>query len=313
MKERCERVKKVLNVLGIIGSMFLTVSLTTIMICFVFLLNIKFAVNKSGINKLLNNIDIVETIKEIDGGVVWEDLTQISEDTNLTEEELEAILNNEELKTEFSEIFDGVIASITSEEAYKVSKTQITDIINLVIDEYNKVADEKITEEERKEALAEINDEFINDINTSLEEINLSKILAEENMPLFRAIDFIIFGGFVYALTVAIVVIIALIGLLRWSPYKWMPYAGVAATITSFITFITGLFIKLITIEDADISKFIIPFKSSASSNFYISAFILLAIAVLLFVLNHVIKKQQAPVINEEPIAIETTEEPKEN
>lgn len=305
--------KKVLNVLGIIGSMFLTVSLTTIMICFVFLLNIKFAVSKSGINKLLNNIDIVETIKEIDGGVVWEDLTQISDDTNLTEEELEAILNNEELKTKFSEIFDGVISSITSEEAYKVSKTQITDIINLVIDEYNKVADEKITEEERKEALAEINDEFINDINTSLEEINLSKILAEENMPLFRAIDFIIFGGFVYALTVAIVVIIALIGLLRWSPYKWMPYAGVAATITSFMTFITGLFIKLITIEDADISKFIIPFKNSASSNFYISAFILLAIAVLLFVLNHVIKKQQAPVINEEPIAIETTEEPKEN
>ena len=78
--------KKVLNVLGIIGSMFLTVSLTTIMICFVFLLNIKFAVSKSGINKLLNNIDIVETIKEIDGGVVWEDLTQISDDTNLTEE-----------------------------------------------------------------------------------------------------------------------------------------------------------------------------------------------------------------------------------
>lgn len=304
--------KKVLNVLGIIGSCFLTISLTTIMICFVFLLNIKFAVSKSGINKLLNNIDIVEAIKEIDGGVVWEDLTQISNDTNLTDEEFEAILNNDELKTEFSEIFDGVISSITSEEAYKVSKTQITDIINLVIDEYNKVADEKITEEERKEALAEINDEFINDINTSLEEINLSKILAEENMPLYRTIDFIIFGGFVYGLTIAIVVVTALIALLRWSPYKWMPYAGVASTITSFITFITGLFIKLIPIDDAEIAKFLIPFKNSASSNFYISAFILLAIAVLLFVLNHVIKKQ-SPVISEEPIAIETTEEPKEN
>ena len=300
--------KKVLNVLGIIGSMFLTISLTTILTCLVLLLNIKFAVSKVGINKLLKNIDIVETIKVVNDGELWDGLIVNSDDSTLTEEQLKELLNDEELQAEFEEIFSGILTSITGENTYQISKEKMIDIINLVIDKYNNVADVKITEEERKEVLADIDDEFINEINTSLEEINVLNILKEENAELFTIIDFIVFGSFVYALIIAIVIIIALIALLRWSPYKWMPYAGVASIITSLFTIITGLFIKAIPLNDIDGAEFIYPIRNSLSTNFYITTLILILIAIALFVLNHVLKKQQLPIV-EETITIE----PKEN
>jgi len=56
----------------------------------------------------------------------------------------------------------------------------MTNFFNIAVDEYNKVSDTKITDEDRQELINSFDDEMINNINEELSSINLDSEIPEE-------------------------------------------------------------------------------------------------------------------------------------
>lgn len=283
--------KKVLNFLGVIGAIFLTFVLFVILTCYALVLNIKFVVSKDGINGVLKDIDVVETLKSVDDGVMWEDFQEMSTDLNLTEEQLEEMVNSEAVKEEFGELLGNLVASITSDKPYKMTKDDFVSVLDTVIDEYNKVADEKIDKADRDAVVNEINDEFINDLNASLVEVNLMNTATGDELDAIKIVDYIIFGAFSSALLVIVIILILLIAACRWSVYKWMKYVGIGSLLTSAVMLAIGLFLNFIPIDLEGI-EILSPFIGSFNYNMYVTAGILFVIYVVLIILERILKKQ---------------------
>lgn len=283
--------KKILNVFGVLGSIFLTFILTVILSCFVLVVNIRGMVSEKGISNTLSRIDIVDILKVSDDGNTWEDLKEMSVQLNLTEEELENILNSDAIKSEFGEILSGMVSSITGDEVYNISKDEFIELIDTVIDEYNKVADVKISVKDRDELVNSITDEFIAELNSSMSEMNLESNASESDKEVIQVIDYVLFGGFVSVLIVIIVILIALIALFRFSYYKWMSYVGVASLLTSMLPLALGVVLNIVPMNSSNGLDILVPFKDVLASNFFITAGILFGIYVVMFILNAVFKK----------------------
>lgn len=283
--------KKVLNFFGVIGATFLTIVLFVILTCYALVLNIRFVVSKDGIGSVLKDIDVVETLKSVDDGVMWEDFQEMSTDLNLTEEQLEQMINSEAVKEEFGDLLGDLVASITSDEPYKMTKDDFVSVLDTVIDEYNKVADEKIDKADRDAVVNEINDEFINDLNASLEEVNLMATATGDDVDAIKIVDYIVFGAFSSALLVTVIILILLIAVCRWSIYKWMKYVGVGSLLASAVMLAIGLFLTFIPLDMEGI-EILIPFKDSFNYNMYVTAAVLFVVYVVLIIVERILKKQ---------------------
>lgn len=283
--------KKVLNVFGVLGAVFLTIVLFVILSVYGIVLNLRFVVSKDGIGDVLNKIDVVETLKTIDDGVMWEDFQDMSTDLNLTEDQLEELVNSEAVKEEFGNILGDLVASITSEEPYKMTKDDFVQVLDTVIDEYNKVADEKIDKADRDAAVNEITDEFIDELNDSLAEVNLVVTATGDDVEAIKLVDYILFGAFSFALLITVIILIVLIVLCRWSVYKWMKYVGIGSLLASAVMLAIALFLDFVPInaEEMDV---LMPFVNAFTSNMYMTALVFFIIYVVLIILERILKKQ---------------------
>ena len=281
--------KKFFNILGVIGAIFLTIVLTVLIVSYSLLLNVRRVVSKDGIADVLNNVDVVEVIKSLDDGSAWDEFSSISSELNLTDEQFEEILNSEELKSQFGIVTNKIINAAVSGETVSITKDEVIDVIDLVIEEYNKVADIKITKEERDSLVMEIDDEFIKSINDSLAEINFEDSIDKETKEMLNVIDYILFGSAEVALLIVIVIVIGLIALCRFSYYKWMPYVGVASLFGCVFMCLVGFFLMVVPLTgDAEILK---PMVKTLYTNLYISGGILFIIYVVLIILARILKK----------------------
>lgn len=281
--------KKFFNILGVIGAIFLTIVLTVLIVSYSLLLNVRRVVSKDGIADVLNNVDVVEVIKSLDDGSAWDEFSSISSELNLTDEQFEEILNSKELKSQFGIVTDKIINAAVSGETVSITKDEVIDVIDLVIDEYNKVADTKITKEERDSLVMEIDDEFIKSINDSLAEINFEDSIDKETKEMLNVIDYILYGSAASVLLIVIVIVIGLIALCRFSYYKWMPYVGVASLFGCVFMCLVGFFLMVVPLTgDAEILK---PMVKTLYTNLYISGGILFIIYVVLIILARILKK----------------------
>lgn len=283
--------KKFLNILGIIGSVILTVILTLLIFAYVLVLNVKIAVSKNGISNMLKNIDVVETLKSVDEGDAWEDFKELSNEIGLTEEQFEEILNSENIKDEVGNFINKIIDSVTSSSKITITKAELDNFINIAINEYNKVSEEKISENDKLEILNSLSPEIIEEINEELRDINFTE--NNEN-DYIEIINKTLFDNYSLIILLVIMLMILLIALFRFSYYKWIPYVVSSLMIVGLLTLLIAVGISYIPLNEIEFGGMITPLITVMNTRIYITAAILLLLSVVLCITNKFIKSKIA-------------------
>lgn len=294
--------KKFLNGLGVFGSVILTIVLTIFIFLYVVILNVKLTIGKNGMTNTFEKIDFVETLKTAENGVMWEDFMQLAENLNLTEEQFEQILNSKDVKGQIGSYVEEVVSTMFSDEKVSITKEEMEDFLNVAVDEYNKVSDTKISDDERQEIINAIDDEMLDNMNDEFGSINLSEEIDSEYIGYIKLVDNLLFGNYTLLMLGIIILIIALIGLCRFSWYKWMPYVKTSAIINAVLLTIIGILVMIIPMKDMEI---LIPIKNMFATKVFVSVALLILISVGLTLgkkslVKLLSKKEEPVIINEE-------------
>lgn len=284
--------KKLLNGLGVFSSIILTIILTALMFLYTIILNVKFIVSEKGMSNTLKKIDIVETLKNAENGTVWEDFKQLANNLNLSETQFEQILNSEKVKEEISSYINEIISTALNDKTVVLTDERMEQILNIVVDEYNKVSETKISETKRQEIISSFDEEMIANINEEFSSINLQEV-APEYAKYIELTDNILFGNYDLIILAVMLGIIILIALFRFSYYKWMPYVESSTIISGIILLFIGVLLLIVPLPDMEI---FLPIKKIIITNIMITSLILFIISVGLSIgkkyLKRYIKKQ---------------------
>ena len=279
--------RKILNIFGVLFSIILTIVLTAIVSGYAILMNVRSYVSQKGINKVLNSIDTVQMVKDANSGKLWNDIVEHGKEINLSESQITEMLNSKTIKSEISYYINKVLVTITDNKKLTLTEKELRNLVNTAIDEYNNVSSKKITDSERKEILNSINDEVINSINDELSEVKLD-IDHDDIGHVNKAL----FGNYHIYILIIIVTLILLIALLRFSYYKWMPYTAVSCILAASLLLTGNVFLAAFKFDEA--ANAISPFRNYIVSSIYTTSFIIYGIAIVLFVLYHIVKKNHA-------------------
>lgn len=280
--------KKFLNSLGVFGSIILTLVLSVLIFLYVVVLNIKFVVSENGMANTFRKIDVVETLKSTDDGVMWEDFMQLAESLNLSEEQFEQILNSDKVKEQVGSYIGKVLSSTLNDKKFNLTKENIENFLNIAVDEYNKVSDTKINYTERKEIINSFDEEMIANMNEEFGSINLAETVAPEYVKYIELADNLLFGNYTLIMLALIILIIGIIALFRFSSYKWMPYVMTSTIISGSLMLIVGLLILIIPLEEMEI---IIPIRKLLTTRIFITSAILFILSIVLSIGKKYLKK----------------------
>lgn len=280
--------KKFLNGMGVFGSIILTIILSILMFVYALILNVKTIISPNGMANTLKRVDVVDALKMAEDGVVWEDFMQLADNLNLTEEQFEQILNSNKVKEELGNFLGEIASSVTSEKRVKITKEKVKRFFNIAVDEYNKVSDTKISDEERQLIMDSFDEEMLEEMNEAIESMNLKEEVDYENVKYVEFADNLLFGSYTLNMLGIIVLIIGLIALFRFSYYKWMSYVKVSAIISGIFILAIGLILSIIPMQDMEI---LIPLKNVMVINLFITVAILFVIAIALSIGKKYLKK----------------------
>ena len=280
--------KKILNGLGIFGSIILTFILSVLIFLYVVVLNIKFVASENGMASTFKKIDVVETLKAAEDGTMWEDFMQLAESLGLSEEQFEKILNSDKVKEKVGSYIGEVLSSTFNDKEANLTKEDIENFLNIAVDEYNKVSDTKISDTERKEIVNSFDEEMIANMNEEFGSINLTETVAPEYVEYIKLADNLLFGNYTLIMLVLIILIIGLIALFRFSCYKWIPYVKTSTIINGSLMLIVGLLILIIPLEDMEI---IMPIRKLLATRVFITSAILFILSICLSVWKKYLKK----------------------
>lgn len=287
--------KKFLNGLGVFGSIILTLVLSVLIFLYIVILNIKFVVSENGIVNIFKKIDVVETLKSTEDGVMWKDFMQLAESLNLSEEQFEQILNSDKVKEQVGSYIGKVLSSTLNYKKFNLTKENIENFLNIAVDEYNKVSDNKISDAERKKILNSFDEEMIENMNEEFGSINLDEIVASEYVKYIELVDNLLFGNYTLIMLALIILIIGVIALFRFSSYKWMPYVMTSTIISGSLMLIVGILILIIPLEEMEI---IIPIRKLLTTRVFITSAILFILSIVLsigkkYLKNYIDKKKR--------------------
>lgn len=280
--------KKLLDGLGVFGSIILTLVLSVLIFLYVVVLNIKFVVSENGMANTLKKIDVVETLKSAEDGTMWEDFMQLAESLNLSEEQFEKILNSDKVKEQVGSYIGEVLGSTFNNKEASLTKDEIENFLNVVVDEYNKVSDTKISDTERKEIINSFDEEMIANMNEEFGSINLTETVAPEYVEYIKLADNLLFGNYTLIMLALIILIIGLIALFRLSCYKWMSYVKTSTIISGSLMLIVGILLLIIPLQDM---KIIMPIIKLLATRVFITSTILFILSIGLSVGKKYLKK----------------------
>lgn len=215
----------------------------------------------------------------------------ISENTEMPKEEVEQKLTetldkNPKIKEIIDANVDKIVESLVQEG--KESNIDLEKDINTLIDESDDLLKDyniTITEEMKKEIKAEMDIQELNDsIN---QEIKTAKMdMPKDVKTVFNVYNFINSSTFKIIVISGIVVILALIGLLKKSYYKWLSNLGIATIISGLlIALLLPMFINLISSGLSDMNVVI----STISIKIY--GYVSIGLGVIAIILNIILNK----------------------
>lgn len=287
--------RKVFNVLGILLSFILAIVLSVVITSFALVLNVSSFTNETMINKVLVDVDLTETIKLANDGKVWKGLVLISALEGYSEENLEVLLNSYHLKEFFSKYMSDAMNGVIYEDEFEVfTKDELNDVLSKTIDDYNENTDNEISNRMKASILdfTSENYEYIKKIIPTSEEINKS---LESNEEFIRVRDTYVFLTSSKTKGILVVTILALIGiisLLRFSYYKWSFYSGVSLLLSSICLFVSDNILGRVNVSSYlkgnELMKNVVDsLLRNIGDNLFVTAFILLVIAIFSFVLHY--------------------------
>lgn len=280
--------KKILNSLGVFGSIVLTLILSVLIFLLVVVLNIKFVVSEKGMANTFKKIDVVETLKSADE-TVWEDFMQLAETFNLSEEQFEQILNSDKVKEQVGSYIGEVLESIFNEKEANLTKADVENFLNIAVDEYNKVSSSKISEADKNEIINSFDEEMIENMNGELGSINLVETVAPEYVGYVKLVDNLLFGNYALIMFVLILLLIGLIALFRFSCYKWIPYVKISLIISGSLLFVVGVLILIIPIENVEI---LMPIRKLVATRMFVTSVIMFILSICLSFGKKYLKKR---------------------
>lgn len=269
--------KKFFNDLGVLGSIILTLVLSVLIFIYAVILNIKSVVSEKGMANTFKKINVVETLKTVEDGTMWEDFVQLGETLNLSEEQFEQILNNDKVKEQVGTYLGEVLSSSLNNKKTNLTKEEIEEFLNIAVLEYNKISDIKINDTERNEIINSFDEEMINNINEELGSINLKEIVEPEYIQYIELADNLLFGSYTLIILVLIIIVIGLIALFRFSYYKWISYVKVSTIISGFLMALVGILILIVPLEGMEI---IMPIRKLLATKMFITAGVLLVLSI---------------------------------
>ena len=286
---------KVFNVLGILLSFILTIVLSIVVTSYALILNVSSFTNESMINKVLVDVDLTETIKLANDGKFWKGLVLISRLEGYSEENLEVLLNSTHLKQFFSKYISGAMEGVLYEKEFEVfSEEELNEVLSKTIDDYNMNSDNEISNKMKANILDFTSDnyEYIKDLIPTSEEINVS---LKDNKDFVQVKDTYVFltsSKTKGILIGSILLLIGLIALLRFSYYKWSFYSGISLLLSSVCLFVSDSILGKIDISsylegNSLMTNMVISLIKTISDNLFVTAFILLVIAIFSFVLHY--------------------------
>ena len=280
--------RKFLNGLGVFCSIVLTIALSILIFLYAVVLNIKVVVSKDGLSDTFKQIDVVETLKSIENGTTWEDITQLADKLNLSEEQAEQILNSDKVKKKVGEYISQVLSSTLNDKKVILTKEKVEEFLNIALDEYNKVSDNKISENERQEIVNLFDEEMIANLNEEFGSINLTDTVEPKYVKYIELADNLLYGNYTLIILVAIIGFIGLIALFRFSYYKWIPYVKTSTIISGSLILVVGILLLIIPLQDMEI---IMPLRKILATKFFITSVILFIISIGLSIGKKYLKK----------------------
>lgn len=274
--------KKFLNGLGIFGSAILSICLAILIFIYVVLLNVKSVVSEKGLTKILKNINVVDVLKYIDDGTIYEDFIELGDKLNLTENEFEDILNSDKVKEALGGFLSKVVSSTASDKKVNVTKEDVEDFLNITIDEYNKVSNIKISDYKINEIVGLFNEEMVNNLNESISEINIKENIDSKYINYVEFANKVLFGNYTTIMLFLIIAIVVLISLFRFSYYKWIPYVVNSIRIPAILMLLIGLFLCMMPLNRIVMYQIIVMIKDLLINNIIITSIILFTIVFLL-------------------------------
>lgn len=284
--------KKVLNGLGVFGSIILTLILSILIFLYLTILNVKFVVSEKGMANTFKNLDVVEILKS-SNDELWDETNNFRESFDLSEEEFEQILNSDKVKERVGYFIGEVLGTIFKEKDIVLTKENIDEFLNIAIDEYNKISEDKISDDKRKEIIDSFDEEMIVSINEEISSVNLIETAPKEYYGYVKLLDKLLFGNFTLIIFMLIIFIICLIVLLRYSYCKWILYVDTSIIISICLLIITGLLLLFVLTKNIDI---IMPLRRIFAIKLFIAAVILFVLLISLNVLKKYFEKKDIVV-----------------
>lgn len=274
--------KKFLNGLGIFGSVILSICLAILIFIYVAILNVKSVVSEKGFTKILKNIDVVDVLKYIDDGTIYEYFIELGDKLNLTENEFEDILNSDKVKEVLGGFLVKGVSSTASDKKVNVTKEDVEGFLNITIEEYNKINNTKIPDYKIKEIVGSFNEEIVNNLNESINKININENIDSKYINYVEFANKVLFGNYTTIMLILVIGIVALIALFRFSYYKWIPYVVNSIRIPAILMLLIGLFLCMMPLNRIVTYQIIFMIKDLVINNIIITSIILFTIVFLL-------------------------------
>ena len=257
---------------------------------------------KKNIQSVVNEMSLDTLLKDEDGNK-----TEFAEDLysgfkDVSEQEVDKILNSSSFKEMMGEYVSSSIRSILYDESVK--KPTIDDLIKVIEDNFSIF--EEIARQEGKTLTESDKEEIINQIRSS----NISETLngfpdikeelkteTTETAEFINMVQKVYDTKYVLIGIAAIIVLVLIIGLIRFNLYSWMMWFSITTIVSSMTIILLSLVSKpLISflLSDAGILTFINnEILPSLFTRLLISGIIGLVISIVLIVIYSLIKKNK--------------------
>lgn len=273
---------------ALIASIFLILALTGV-------LSLKGMFKEGNINRMLNQIDLVELLGNANGGKTLDEIYSLMGSYDISKNATNEILNSRHIKEELSTYIQGSVDHVVySKEMNNLTKDSITASFSESIDEYNRNNEDKISNITKGKFLDLVDNGYKVILSELPTQEKIDNVIMNEGLYKYvNIIGDLTKPNTILYLVASLVLTLGIVSILCYT--KWIIFGGFSFFISASVIFVANFI--LISRKDEIFSSFnltkdiLYTGVSNISSNLYISAFILLLISLFMFFLHSYYKK----------------------
>ncbi|MDD2391718.1 MAG: hypothetical protein PHU94_02115 [Bacilli bacterium] len=276
--------KKLLQIIGFIISFLLSIVLFFTMIFTIYLLSMRTITSTDNINKIIKNTDFTKVEDDL--------IKDVLVNFNIEEENQKKVLESKEFKDILGNILGSSIESNLKDNVNFIDKEKIKKLLNKNWDGLTKELGVELNKEELenlKGLIVDNSDEINKLIEPTFKEIKNNNIIGS-------AIDITFNSNYLKYAILAIVLLILLIALFRYSFISMFNTVGIVSIFVGFIYILLGIFVKIFNyneLENAFITSLFKSLKGNLSLIFIIYGIAIMLISISCFKISKYINEKK--------------------